>query len=242
MDPEAYLKWVNSWRQIPFIPTMDVGYGIWKRLVHLYSQTRVTKASDKLIAISGLAKRMRAIMQNEEKFLAGLWSLHLTSQVLWKVAPNAIGSRIPRWRRPYREAIDGHIRLRGSLIRAELMSSNEEGSRSKMDLWVNGMNTDSAVSLDEVRLDESYSLVYLPMAGEYDADGDGQAVIGIRALLLVPVKGKPQGWYSRFGFANTWHDREDPEPMNHLIRVMEDRTFNDETLSLEGVPRTIMFL
>lgn len=140
------------------------------------------------------------------------------------------------------EAIDGHIRLRGSLIRAELMSSNEEGSRSKMDLWVNGMNTDSAVSLDEVRLDESYSLVYLPMAGEYDADGDGQAVIGIRALLLVPVKGKPQGWYSRFGFANTWHDREDPEPMNHLIRVMEDRTFNDETLSLEGVPRTIMFL
>jgi hypothetical protein len=287
MDPEAYLKWVNSWRQIPFRPTMDVGYGIWKRLVHLYSQTRVTKAPDKLIAISGFANRMSAMMQNDEKYLAGLWSHHLTSQFLWKVAPNPIGSRIPRWRRPYRapswswasleaevympmeesavplsvyidieeasvtplsllsdtgEVVGGHIRLRGSLMQAELVSSNEEGSRSKMDLWVNGMKTDSAISLYEVRLDNRYSIVYLPVAGEHDPGGDSQAVIGIRALLLDAVKGKPQGWYSRCGFADTWHDHEDPEPMNHLIRVMEDRTFIDESLCLEGVPRTIMFI
>ncbi|CAH0022462.1 unnamed protein product [Clonostachys rhizophaga] len=286
MDPEAYLKWVNTWRQIPFKPTMDVGHAIWKRLVHLYSQTRVTKVSDKLIAISGLASRMRAIMQNDEEYLAGLWSHQLTSQLLWKVAPNPIGSRIPRWRRSYRapscswasleaeiympmeesavplsayidieeasvtplsllsdtgEVVDGHIRLKGSLMRAELVSSNEEESRSKMDLWVNGMETDSAISLDEVRLEDSYSVVYLPVAGVHDPDGDSQAVIGIRALLLLPVKGKPQGWYSRFGIADTWHDCEDPEPMNHLIRVMEDRAFNDESLCLEGVPRTIMF-
>ncbi|CAH0045699.1 unnamed protein product [Clonostachys solani] len=286
MDPEAYLKWVNSWRQLHFKPTIDVGYAIWKRLVHLYSQTRVTKASDKLIAISGLANRMRAVMQNDEKYLAGLWSHHLTSQLLWRVAPNALGSRIPRWRRPYRapswswasletevymsmeessaprsayidieeasvtplsllsdtgEVVDGHIRLRGSLMRAKLVSSSEEGSR-KMDLWVNEMKTDSAISLDEVSLEDTYSVVYLPVAGEYNPDSDSQAVIGIRALLLVPVEGKPQGWYSRFGFVDTWHDSEDPEPMNHLIRVMEDRTFSNESLYLERVPRTIMFV
>ncbi|CAG9980932.1 unnamed protein product [Clonostachys byssicola] len=273
MASESYLKWVNSWRQMHFNPTIDVEYAIWARLVHLYSQTRATKASDKLIAISGLAERMRGIMKNDQKYLA--------------VAPNAIGSRILRWRRPYRapswswssleaevympmeesavplstyiaieeasvtprsslsdtgDVVDGHIRLRGSLMRAELVSSSEEGSRSKMDLRVDGMKTDSAISLDEVRLDDSYSVVYLPVAGEHDPDGDSQAVIGIRALLLVPVKGKPQGWYSRFGFADTWHDREDPEPINHLIRIMEDRTFNDESLCLEGVPRTIMLI
>lgn len=59
------------------------GYDLWARVVLLYTSTSVTHESDKLVAVSGLAKRMRSILN--DRYLAGLWFKHLPTELLWQV-------------------------------------------------------------------------------------------------------------------------------------------------------------
>jgi hypothetical protein len=60
----------------------------WIGLIRQYSSATLTKAEDKLVAISGLAKEMQAILDigTDLKFtyLAGLWSPYLIQQLLWR--------------------------------------------------------------------------------------------------------------------------------------------------------------
>jgi len=59
-------------------------YNIWERIVEAYTACQLTKAEDKLIALSGIAKHMQPILGNDE-YLAGLWRKFLPSQLLWTV-------------------------------------------------------------------------------------------------------------------------------------------------------------
>jgi hypothetical protein len=54
----------------------------WMMLIEEYSACRLTVPSDRLIAISGLAKSL----DFECRYLAGLWSTYLPLQMLWKFA------------------------------------------------------------------------------------------------------------------------------------------------------------
>ena len=53
----------------------------WKRLVEEYTRTGLTKETDKLVAISGLAKALAA--QLDIPYLSGLWDYDLEQQLLW---------------------------------------------------------------------------------------------------------------------------------------------------------------
>jgi hypothetical protein len=67
---------------------------LWGRIVEEYSMTAITQPQDKLIALSGIARRMSRAMKLPEKYadlpiyVAGLWTLHIESQLLWFVEPD----------------------------------------------------------------------------------------------------------------------------------------------------------
>jgi hypothetical protein len=82
----------------------------WYGLVEAYSGKSLTKADDKLPAISGLARVME--QRTGEKYIAGLWINHLSIGLLWRraddrwlVRPSG-GYRAPSWSWA---ALDGEI-------------------------------------------------------------------------------------------------------------------------------------
>jgi hypothetical protein len=82
---------------------------LWRRIVEVYSKTAVTQPGDKLIALSGIARYMSKEIEETSKaaivrkadsaqisqqrlpektqYVAGLWALHLASQLLWYIEP-----------------------------------------------------------------------------------------------------------------------------------------------------------
>lgn len=56
-------------------------YQIWARIVQKYSECGLTNSSDKLVALSGLAKRIKSIVDDE--YVAGMWRRHLPLQLFW---------------------------------------------------------------------------------------------------------------------------------------------------------------
>lgn len=62
---------------------------LWAHVVEMYSRTNLTQKNDKLIALSGIANGMASIIGNPKPFgyIAGLWDVHLVSQLLWYIEP-----------------------------------------------------------------------------------------------------------------------------------------------------------
>jgi hypothetical protein len=82
---------------------------LWRRIVEVYSKTSVTQPGDKLIALSGMARWMSQKIDTSamavqlryinsangegnpitgtSQYVAGLWTLHLASQLLWYAEP-----------------------------------------------------------------------------------------------------------------------------------------------------------
>ncbi|KAF3003761.1 hypothetical protein E8E13_009886 [Curvularia kusanoi] len=64
---------------------------LWCRIVEVYSKTSISKDSDKLVALSGMARMMaHKIGSGPEQpavYAAGLWEDYLESQLLWQVEP-----------------------------------------------------------------------------------------------------------------------------------------------------------
>lgn len=56
---------------------------IWGEMVADYNRKALTRSSDKLIAISGIAKIMQHFLKDE--LVAGLWKKHILQQLLWSV-------------------------------------------------------------------------------------------------------------------------------------------------------------
>jgi hypothetical protein len=64
-------------------------FELWKRVVEVYSRTQLTVSRDKLIALSGIARHFCAkdtgLFTAPSDYIAGMWSNHLESQLLWQV-------------------------------------------------------------------------------------------------------------------------------------------------------------
>jgi hypothetical protein len=56
-------------------------YEIWNSLVQAYSNMSLTVPGDKLVALSGLAKRFMAIL--DDTYVAGMWRRHLDKSLCW---------------------------------------------------------------------------------------------------------------------------------------------------------------
>jgi hypothetical protein len=78
-----------------------VSKSMWETLVETYSECLLTKGSDKLVAISGLAEQIQH--QTKDQYIAGLWREELELQLCWEVSfrPYAINeSRVVPYRAP----------------------------------------------------------------------------------------------------------------------------------------------
>jgi hypothetical protein len=78
---------------------------LWHDMVLKYSKCQLTFGKDKALAISGVAKMMRDILDDE--YIAGLWMRNLEAQLLWQVqlarqadksaSSRPVPYRVPTW-------------------------------------------------------------------------------------------------------------------------------------------------
>jgi hypothetical protein len=105
MQPEGVPHVVNQYLPPPKLPLVGEissfeAHRLWQRLVDWYCCAGLTRSKDKLVAISGIAKRMQVLMnttsgQNTERrsiYLAGLWSEQLAYHLLWVLRDPTQGS------------------------------------------------------------------------------------------------------------------------------------------------------
>lgn len=71
----------------------------WKAVLETYSEASLTRADDKLVAVSGIAKHFQPLLGNDE-YIAGLWRGALASQLLWSVKDPATSKRAIPYRAP----------------------------------------------------------------------------------------------------------------------------------------------
>jgi len=68
----------------------------WEQMVESFSRRRFTIETDRLLAFSGVARRLapQFCMVRQTRYIAGLWETDLVQQLLWKVrSPNRIHCR-----------------------------------------------------------------------------------------------------------------------------------------------------
>ncbi|KAK0507648.1 hypothetical protein JMJ35_009537 [Cladonia borealis] len=73
----------------------------WNDLVQHYTRCNLTMSKDKLVAISGIVKRLQPLFKTD--YLAGLWRDDLLEQLLWHVEPSdrfLAGEKRPQYRAP----------------------------------------------------------------------------------------------------------------------------------------------
>jgi hypothetical protein len=59
---------------------------LWLMVVHWYTRCELTKATDKLVAISGIARLFESKMK--DRYVAGMWSKNLVLQLCWRIENN----------------------------------------------------------------------------------------------------------------------------------------------------------
>ncbi|KAF2806746.1 HET-domain-containing protein, partial [Mytilinidion resinicola] len=95
---------------------LDVYTG-WRHSVQNYSKCSLTYPRDKLIAISGVAKEMSKVINDQ--YLAGLWRSQLPTTLLWSAEPSGPASSIRYQKSP---AGSGNIWTRPRPLRAPTWS------------------------------------------------------------------------------------------------------------------------
>ena len=63
-------------------PFVDA-FAVWKEVIYNYSRRQLTRNSDKLVAISGVAHEMNKILDDD--YLAGIWRRHLRYGLIWQI-------------------------------------------------------------------------------------------------------------------------------------------------------------
>ncbi|KAF5694091.1 hypothetical protein FDENT_1395 [Fusarium denticulatum] len=61
----------------------------WSQRVLAYMRTKLTRESDRLVALSGVVQSFGQTRQLTDDYLAGLWRSHLPAALLWKVSSSA---------------------------------------------------------------------------------------------------------------------------------------------------------
>lgn len=101
---EYYKSW-DQWRYRARNPK-NIPLWHWNEMIDKFTNCRLTQKSDKLIALSGLAKdlSLQSILDSEYEhlgvYLAGLWRSKLCEQLLWKTSMNLSTARSPDYRAP----------------------------------------------------------------------------------------------------------------------------------------------
>lgn len=85
---------------------LDNALRIWYNSVEIYTKANLTKASDKLVAISAIARELKPSMKS--RYFAGLWRDNLVPQLAWNCFRGTRSTvyRAPSWSWA---SIDGEI-------------------------------------------------------------------------------------------------------------------------------------
>lgn len=73
---------------------------VWDSIVRTYTDRKLTQKSDKLIAVSALARQMSRTHPAAGTYLAGLWKNYVIDQLFWSASASAVRSptyRAPTW-------------------------------------------------------------------------------------------------------------------------------------------------
>jgi hypothetical protein len=77
---------------------------LWDSLISDYTSRRLTKANDKLVALSGLVEELHMALEKQRigsvRYLAGLWEFQLPHALLWTTSATSsrpVECRVPAW-------------------------------------------------------------------------------------------------------------------------------------------------
>ncbi|KAF2093753.1 HET-domain-containing protein, partial [Rhizodiscina lignyota] len=107
----------------------------WKRAVQSYTKCNLTNGGDKLVAIWGVAKLVRAAL--DEEYCVGMWERNFKEQLAWRVADCRTSSRPRPLRAPSWSwaSMDGAIELQDRLTSERLYAiSSHDGKEIAFDL------------------------------------------------------------------------------------------------------------
>ena len=99
----------------------------WQSILETYTSCQLTFGGDKLIALSGIVKRMQR--QLDDTYVAGLWRNDLARQLLWTVEQNTVRGSLSHRSTEYRApswswaAIDAPLDTGWSITKAEKAES-----------------------------------------------------------------------------------------------------------------------
>ncbi|KAK0713392.1 heterokaryon incompatibility protein-domain-containing protein [Lasiosphaeria miniovina] len=91
-DDELHLKTLQPRLAAGSVPSPTEGdgdsggmqhYMAWRDIVRTYSRGELTKVSDKLMALGGIARHMKAVLGGDDVYVAGLWLRQIAAEVLW---------------------------------------------------------------------------------------------------------------------------------------------------------------
>ncbi|CAG9990456.1 unnamed protein product [Clonostachys byssicola] len=129
LDIDASQAWLTHLQESNL--SQEDCYEKWRQTIHMYWCTMITKDTDKLVAISGLAKRMGAALK--DRYFAGLWEGDFPGNLLWYVFIAGGQScrprdyRAPSWSWASVE-VEGGMDISHFLLRGRVVAEVEEAS------------------------------------------------------------------------------------------------------------------
>ncbi|RYN31162.1 hypothetical protein AA0115_g4709 [Alternaria tenuissima] len=123
LDADTYIRKIEA--QGRQVDGNVACYVIWNKIISAYSETLLTVATDKLIALSGIAKRMRPTVNNDT-YVAGIWRKHLESALLWLIKTHEKIDGSPSCRpTPYRAPTWSWASVDGVMVTEAVRSKSE---------------------------------------------------------------------------------------------------------------------
>jgi hypothetical protein len=107
--------------QGPFQTESFRPYQIWSTIVSRYSSCKLTKGSDKLVAVGSIAARLQAHFGLNDQYLGGIWKSQLPAQLLWTIS----GEPRPNHPTEYRAPSWSWASVDGSIARIQENSDYE---------------------------------------------------------------------------------------------------------------------
>ena len=122
---------------------------VWKDLVQNYTRCNLTMSKDKLVAFSGIVKRLQPLFKTE--YLAGLWRDNLPDQLLWWVdnegKRSLAGGERPEYRAPswswasieapvVYPSLERRVDHRATIIEAHIIPLTEDATGQVVDGYI----------------------------------------------------------------------------------------------------------
>jgi hypothetical protein len=131
-------------------PEMQL-YRIWDKMVSLYTQCRLTRGTDKVVAIGSLAISLQKRLEGLDTYVAGIWKSQLPHNLVWRLfdCRSGPGAHRPKnWRAPSWSwaSTDGQVSLDSKV------SSTSLAHAKVLDLRIRNKNDNIALGVTEAEL------------------------------------------------------------------------------------------